>query len=70
MPLYYVHRIIEWLRLKGILNAIQFQPLAMGRIASVWIWMLRVPSNLALNNSMDGTSPASLSNLFQCLTTL
>jgi len=32
--------------------------------------LLRAPSSLVLNVSRDGTSITSLSNMFQCLTTL
>jgi len=32
--------------------------------------LLKVPSNLALNNSGEGAAAIFLGNLFQCLTTL
>ena len=43
---------------------------AMGRDTFHYTRLLKVPFNLALNASRQGTSTASLGNLFQCLTTL
>jgi len=41
--------------LEGNLKTTQFQPLAMGRIATHQLRPHRVPSNLALRASRDGT---------------
>ena len=58
------HRIIEWLKI------IKFQPLCHGQGHFPLHQILKVPSNLALNTSREGTSTMSLGNLCQCLTTL
>jgi len=39
----------------------------MGKDTFHYTRLLKAPSNLALNTSMEGASTASLGNLFQCL---
>jgi len=50
--------------LEGTLKIIQFQPPAVGKVASHEVRLPRAPSNLALNTSKDGISTASLGNLY------
>ena len=49
---------MEWLGLEGTLKTIQFQPPAMGRIATHQIRLPRAPSSLALSTSKDGAPTA------------
>lgn len=65
------HRTIEWLRLEGILNIIQFQPPAKSRFAHHQIRMPWIPSDPASNASRDGGSriPLGRTSPFQCLAT-
>lgn len=46
--------IIEWLRLKGTSEIIQFQLPAVGRVATHQLGLHRTPSSLVLNASKDG----------------
>ena len=50
----------ETFRLEGTLKPAQLQPPAMGRAAPQQLGLPRVPSNLALSASRDGTPTASL----------
>jgi len=64
------HRIIEWFGLRGTLKIISFQPPAIGRDTSLQTRLLTAPSSLDVIASREGTSTASLGNLFLCFTTL
>ena len=55
---------------KGPLRSSSSKPPEIGRDTFLQTRLLTVPSNLALNTSREGTFTTSLSNLFQCLTTL
>ena len=57
------NRIKELLRLERTLKISSFNAPAMGRIVTHQIGLSGIPSNMALNASMDGLSTASLSNL-------
>jgi len=53
-------RITEWLELEDTLKPIQFQPPAMGRVATLQSRLPRALSSLALGTSEDGAPTASL----------
>lgn len=57
----------EWFELERLLKIIQFQPHCHGKRCTFQeTKLLRAPSTLALNNSRDGATSASLSNTFHC----
>ena len=65
-----VYLLIEWFGLEGTLKITQLQPPAVGRDISQKPRLPKAPASLALSTARDGASTASLSSLFQCLTTL
>lgn len=62
------HGITECPGLGGTLNLILFQPPCDEQGHLHQTWLLRAPSNLALNTAKHWTSTISLETLFQCLT--
>ena len=54
----------SWLRLEGTLKTIQFQPPAMGRVATHLAWMPRVPSKLVCSSLFQLYSHRFLQDYF------
>lgn len=61
---------MQWFGLEVTLRIIRFQPPAVGREIFHLTGLLRASSNLTLSTPMYWASTTSLSNVFNCLSTL